>query len=285
MIRIDCTSKSSSSARVDRVSSLGMLDRLPPEIVSILLSMLDPRSIANIASVSFRGDSFVQSHRPYRELVSYAPDVLVALAESRLIGLHSVAELNSVLHTEQCATCVGYGAFLFLPTCKRCCWECLRYHPSLRMLLPREARKYFALSERQMQQLPIHHVIVGNYNIGRDPAPDNCKLVSARAAKDLGLKVHGSPEKLLEAMSKRCRFPALFVTGRYFQDPQEVSQPRIYCCFLARAILHLISSLVWLPSPFPRSQNRAKLKTVCGARVAKSTCACIPLGASLVMPL
>ncbi|KAI5856721.1 F-box domain-containing protein [Durotheca rogersii] len=210
--------------RTDRVSSLGILDRLPPEIMSILLGMLDIQSIVRFASVSFRGNMFVQSQRAYRDLVVFAPQVLLALGRVGLIGLHSVVELHTALRTGRCATCTEYGAFLFLPTCERCCWECLRYNPSLRVLLPKEAKTYFGLSERHLQRLPTLCVIPGNYGISADPAPEHCRLVSVKAARGLGLMVQGSTEKLAQAMARRCKSTSLLVVGRYLQGEPAVSQ-------------------------------------------------------------
>lgn len=71
--------------RADRISSLGILDRLPPEILSILLGMLDIQSISHFERVSFRGNTFVQSHRAYQDLVRFAPHVLLALGRVGLI--------------------------------------------------------------------------------------------------------------------------------------------------------------------------------------------------------
>ncbi|KAB5547158.1 F-box domain-containing protein [Coniochaeta sp. 2T2.1] len=212
-------------ARIDRVSSLGILDRLPPEIMSIVLGMLDIQSVVRFARVSSPGNSCVQSHRAYRDLATFAPQVLSALGRVGLIGLHSVADLHAVLRTERCAACVEFGAFLFLPTGERCCWECLRYNPSFRMLLPNKAMRVFGLSQRHLERLPTLHVIPGGYGISADPAPENCRLVSVQAAKALGLEVHGSASKLTQAMARRCRSARLSVEGRFLQsEPVVASQ-------------------------------------------------------------
>lgn len=201
----------------NRVSSLGVLDRLPPEILSMLLSLLDIQSIIRFACTSIRGSTLVRAYPAYRDLVAFAPHVLVALSRVGLLGHQSVVELHATLKAEQCASCIEYGAFLFLPTCERCCWECLRYNPSLRMLLPSQAKRYFGLSERHLRQLHLFQVIPGNYGICADAAPKNCRLVSVKAANSLGLLVHGSAEKLAQAMERRCKSSKLLITGRYLQ--------------------------------------------------------------------
>ncbi|KAI1413531.1 F-box domain-containing protein [Hypoxylon sp. FL1857] len=223
MITITDPPKRPNSTLPERVSTLGTIDCLPPEIMSIILCMLDIQSIARFASVSFRGNAFVQSQRAYRDLVAFVPQVLLALGRTGLIHLHSVTKLHAALRMERCATCAEYGAFLFLPTGERCCWECLRYNPLLRVILPRQAKRYFALSERHLQCLPTLHPIPGNYDIFVKSPPEHCELVSVKAARDLGLKVHGSAEKLAQAMAKRCKSRRFIIIGRYLQ-----SRPPIY---------------------------------------------------------
>ncbi|KAB5559953.1 F-box domain-containing protein [Coniochaeta sp. 2T2.1] len=178
--------------------------------------MLDIQSVVRFARVFSRGSSCVQSHRARRDLATFAPQALSALGRAGLIGLHSVADLHAVFRTERCAACVEFGAFLFLPTGERCCWECLRYNPSFRMLLPNKAMRVFGLSQRHLERLPTLHVIPGDYGISADPAPDDCRLVSVQAAKALGLEVHGSAENLAQAMARRCRSARLRVEGGRF---------------------------------------------------------------------
>lgn len=164
----------------------------------------------------------MKSQHAYRDLVTVAPQLLWALARVGLLGLHSVAELHTALRTERCVTCIEYGAFLFLPTCERCCWECLRNNPSLRVISPKEAKKYFGLSYRHLQRLPTLHVIPGNYGIATDPSPRHCRLVSVKAARDLGLTVQGSTEKLAQVMAKRCGTRRHLIMGRYLQGEPAV---------------------------------------------------------------
>ncbi|KAF5702650.1 f-box domain-containing protein [Fusarium mundagurra] len=220
MITIPDAQKPTRPTLAERVSSLGILDRLPPEIIYMILGMLDMQSIASFARVSFRGNTYIKLLQAYRDLVAFAPQILMALGKVGLLSLHSITELHAALRKERCASCVEYGAFLFLPTCERCCWECLRHNPLLRVLLPKEAKRYFGLSERHIQQLPTISVIPGNYGISRSPSPRYCSLVSVRAAKERGLMVHGSVDQLSQAMMAKCKSGGLRVDGRFLQsDP------------------------------------------------------------------
>ncbi|VTT55865.1 unnamed protein product [Fusarium fujikuroi] len=187
MITIPDAEKPKTPTLAERVSSLGILDRLPLEILYMLLGRLDIQSITSFVRVSFRGNSYIESLRAYRDLVTFAPQTLMALGKTGLLNLHSVTELHAALRQERCASCVEYGAFLFLPTCERCCWECLRHNPLLRVLPSKEAKRYFGLSERHIRQLPTISVIPSNYGISRTPSPRSCRLGNIPTDKFFGM--------------------------------------------------------------------------------------------------
>ena len=222
MITIPNPPRASNATLDDRSSSIGCLDRLPFEIVHIILSMLDVQSVTRVASVSIRGGALVRSHPAYRDMMGFAPEAMAALGKTGLIGIHSLTKLHATLRSERCVCCREYGAFLFLPTCERCCWQCLRLSPSLRMLPPKEARKYFRLSQGHLERLPIISSIPGSYGILATAAPKPCRLVSVKQARELGIAVHGSAEKLSEAFARRCKSFFTIVTGRYFQSERLV---------------------------------------------------------------
>ncbi|KAJ0165426.1 hypothetical protein CTA2_11296 [Colletotrichum tanaceti] len=207
-----------------RISSLGALDRLSPEILSMLLDALDFLSLADFARVSYRANDLIHSQRSYQDLVNFAPQALSALRRAGLIRLHSAAHLHDALRSRQCATCIEHGAFLFLPTGERCCWQCLRDHPSLRMILPQEAKRYFCLSERDVKRLTTLDVIPGVYGISANPMPEHLRLVSAQAAAELGLEIHGSTENLARALTRRFKSNKYLVTGRFLQSG--ITMPR-----------------------------------------------------------
>lgn len=90
----------------------------------------------------------------YRDLLTYVPGALEAIGKLGLGRYHQVVNLHRVLRTDVCATC---GPFLFLPACQRCCVACKAYYPSLRLIRPYQARRYYGLSEEQCQELPTMH--------------------------------------------------------------------------------------------------------------------------------
>src|SRR5690349_19384879 len=100
----------------ERASSLGILDRLPPEVMLMILDMLDVKSAVLFSRASTRCCTYVRSQRAYRALATSAPHMLFALSKVGLLGVHRVDLLHTALRTEKCAYCREYGPFLFLPT-------------------------------------------------------------------------------------------------------------------------------------------------------------------------
>lgn len=191
-----------ATSQDNRQSSLGAFDRLPVEILYQILDYLDLLSLAQIISVSVRGRSIVLSLTSYQGLMKHAPSAIAMLRMTKLISFHSVSDIHATLKSERCATCKEYGAYLFLPTCERCCWECLQINPARRVIPRARAGKTFALSPKQVQKLPVLHSIPGRYGIAQKHVRHN-KLVSVAAARDLALSIHGSAEKIVELTAHR----------------------------------------------------------------------------------
>jgi hypothetical protein len=139
--------------------------------------------------------------------MQHAPRVLAALGQTGLISLHSADTLYGALLSEPCVSCREYGAFLFLPTCERCCYECLCRNQSLWVISTTHARKCFDLTSAQAKQLPSMRSIPGRYFVGHQISRRRqMKLTSVRAAKELGIVIHGSVENMAEALAaKRTR--------------------------------------------------------------------------------
>lgn len=204
------------TAQDNRPSSLGVLDRLPPELLYQVLDYLDLLSLVQIISLSVRGRNIVLSLASYQGLIKYALSAVAILRKTRLISIHTLSDLYATLKSERCATCQKYGAYLFLPTCKRCCWECLRLNPACRVIPRARARKAFALSPKQVHTLPLLHSIPGHYGIARKEVR-RYKLVSVAAARDLALSIHGSAERIAELTTRGMHSLEMAREIRYLQ--------------------------------------------------------------------
>ena len=204
MISIPRPAKPSPIQRDFSSSLIGLLDTLPLELLHSILNMLDFQSLSRLSRVSLRGKATVESLPAYRDLIEHAPHALSALGLTRLISLYSAAKLRMTLLSEDCISCGQYGAFLFLPRCERCCYECLLSNQSLWVVSTALAGKCFDLTPRQLKRIPIMYSIPGIYFVGHKISRRRrLRLVSVKSAKQLGIMLHGSIEKIAETLATR----------------------------------------------------------------------------------
>lgn len=193
MITISKPTKSAAIHVPRKSSTLGVIDDLPLELLQMVLSMLDLQSFSRLSQVCSRAYGVAQSLPPYRDLIKYAPDVVAALAQTRLDRYHTVAMFHAALLSEQCVSCGHYGAFLFLPTCERCCHKCLCRNQSIWVIPPSLAAKCFNLDAAQLKEVPHLLSVPGFYSFrGRTLRKRRVNLVGVKTAKAVALKIHGS---------------------------------------------------------------------------------------------
>ncbi|KAH6956294.1 hypothetical protein DER45DRAFT_566473 [Fusarium avenaceum] len=227
MIQDVNAAKPSTLCRERPASSLGLLDTVPAELLLLILNLLDFQSLSRVSRVCFRGKIIVESLSSYRQVMRHAPKVLTALTKTNLISRYPASFILHTLQTCHCVSCLDFGAFLYLPSCERVCLECLYQNRGLWMMTTATARKCFGLTQRQLQNIPIMRSIPGTYSVRSLEKTYRrvYHLVSVRHAKQLGLDVHGSLEKLAEFM------PRISATGvrpgefydfkRYHEAPLE----------------------------------------------------------------
>lgn len=194
-----CISKPAEISKIQRndgTSSAGALDSLPLELLHSICASLDFQSLSRLSRTSIRSKAIVESLPAYRDLMKYAPGTLNALGKTGLISVHSSTTLHAALRSENCVSCGEYGAFLFMPTCGRICYLCLKRNATFWVISTRQARKYFNLTERQIKLGPIMHNILGYYLCGS--RRQRVRLISVGDAKKIAIMVHGSEEKLGE---------------------------------------------------------------------------------------
>lgn len=180
-------------------SSLGLLDTLPAELLFLTLDLLDFQSLSRLSRVSLKGKAVVENLATYIDMMKHAPTILTALGRTGLLCYHSATSLRRTLRSDKCVSCFGFGAFLFLPTCERVCFECLSENCSLRMMTISLARQCFHLTECQLKRIPIMYSIPGMYGVwGTVSRYRVYRLVSVKQAKRLAIEVHGSVENLPE---------------------------------------------------------------------------------------
>lgn len=186
----------------NRQSSIGAFDALPAELLHEVLEQLDALSLTRFSQTCFGAHVFSESLSSYQNLMSHAPDALAALSRTQIIRRHSISQLHAVLRTQSCETCSGYGAFLFLPTCSRTCWQCLQFRKERLVVPVGVARKALGLTEADQEHFPEMWSIPGRYGI-RQLEWGSANLVAVADAMELAISKYGSAERLQEALSEK----------------------------------------------------------------------------------
>ncbi|EWY85600.1 hypothetical protein FOYG_12741 [Fusarium oxysporum NRRL 32931] len=207
------------------ISSLGQLDTLPAELLHITLNLLDFQSLSRVSRVSLRGKRVVENFLPYQQVIQHAPKVPTALIKTNLVGYYPASEVYRILKSYRCVSCSDFGAFLYLPTCERVCFECLFQNRGLWMMTLPMAKKYFVLTQRQVQALHIMRIIPGTYCVrGPEKAHHKpCQLVSVKSAKRLAIKLHGSVQHLAQLIPQPPIISSkdYYLCKRYHEAPLE----------------------------------------------------------------
>jgi len=123
---------------VPNVGILARLARLPQDILEDILLQLDIDSFRRFRQVSRKARYLATALIFYQRVLRHAPDALNALRRTDLSSFVSYSDIYTALTTTRCAFCGQFGDFMFLPTAKRCCFECL--HTSPETALVNEAR-------------------------------------------------------------------------------------------------------------------------------------------------
>lgn len=177
-------------------SSRGTLDTLTIELLHIILSLVDFQSLSRFTRVCHQAKTTVESLPSYHAMMKHASTALVALSRTELITFHTAATVHAALLSDKCLSCQKYGAFLFLPTCERCCHECLITQGSLRVITIRKARTYFGVSRKNLRQIPTMLSMAMTSYVTYQTHPTRLRLVSVKQARKLGISVHGSQEAM-----------------------------------------------------------------------------------------
>ncbi|KAJ2967696.1 hypothetical protein NQ176_g9537 [Zarea fungicola] len=193
MVRVSNVSTLPLPRQWQTLHSLGQLDSLPTEVLQLMLDHLDFLSLARLARTARRGQELVASFPAYHLVRRHASETLAALSAMSILYLHSASLLREALHSSECSCCGNFGAFLFLLSCERCCFQCISTKPALWVLPRPDASKCFNLSAKQLKALPSARSLSGKYCVLFDISRTRpLHLVSVRAAKKLALQVHGS---------------------------------------------------------------------------------------------
>ncbi|MBE3043682.1 hypothetical protein IMZ48_14150 [Candidatus Bathyarchaeota archaeon] len=114
----------------DPVSSLGLLEALPLELLTAILLHLDLQSALRFSHANNRAKNTIAGTYQYRRVREHAQQVLRAAFHTGLASSLGISDLHAALVTKACSLCDGgFGGFFFLLTATQCCLPCLEKAP------------------------------------------------------------------------------------------------------------------------------------------------------------
>lgn len=144
--------------------SAGRLTRLLLiEIVQLLLLAMDVPTLTTFRRASRGAMALVDSLREYRQIVQHCPDILRAVLSLRA-GSYSLGVLYDTLSSMWCSSSgcgskpfTGFGGYLYLVTCERVCFFCLRNQDDYVPLTKRSATLMTGIPARDLpDRVPQH---------------------------------------------------------------------------------------------------------------------------------
>lgn len=134
-------------------AGLGLLDRLPRELVVMVLHNLDIQSYFRFRQVNRQARVLSTLARPYKLVARYGLEALRSLLRTNLASRFTISQLFAQLASYKCTTCGDFAGFLFLFTLARCCFACIESHPHFSVVAFAFARQPQISVTRLHQQL------------------------------------------------------------------------------------------------------------------------------------
>ncbi|KAI1828314.1 hypothetical protein F4861DRAFT_177862 [Xylaria intraflava] len=161
-----------SAFETSPTADLGILGRLPPELMWLTLHELDIRSFFRFRQVNRQARIIATGLREYSLVSRYGLEGLRGLLRAELAPYFTISDLYRPLVTDKCVTCGAFGGHLFLFTVERCCFNCLLSSTHYRVLAVSFFAKFARLSLPRLIRLtgPVLRTVPGIYNMLERPA-------------------------------------------------------------------------------------------------------------------
>ncbi|KAF2135474.1 uncharacterized protein K452DRAFT_293187 [Aplosporella prunicola CBS 121167] len=200
-LAIGCPLDNGHHIRDTPQQNLGVLDALPLELLHMMVSQLDLRTLTDFRRINRRAMQVVDSVPQYKAITTHASNALrgiLAIETGRWITCET---LYDKLCTAQCERCGDFGGYLYLLTCKRVCFLCLSEDGSYLPLRYSHAIKKFGITPQAVKTLPRMRSITGIYSPNEKKSHRRLCLVDFETAFQAGIELHGSQEAMERCIS------------------------------------------------------------------------------------
>ncbi|KAK3317626.1 hypothetical protein B0T19DRAFT_446581 [Cercophora scortea] len=142
---------------------MGQLDRLPDELITPIFVQLDIPTLCALRCVNKRAHQLVSFIPQFRILHEHYPEILQAIIGCRATHF-DLLTLYRTLHTTRCISCSAPGAFLYLISCSRVCYQCFTTNILFLPVFTTASLNATGLPQRQLEyKVPHIRSIRGTY--------------------------------------------------------------------------------------------------------------------------
>ena len=132
---------------------LGILDRLPTELLHAILTGLDMRTLTDFRRVNLRALAVLDGVPEYRTIITHAPDLLRGVLSIQTAQWVTCKKLFSTLCNAQCEACGDFGGYIYILTCNRVCFLCFTESPAYLPISFRKASKDFGIAFKDLKDI------------------------------------------------------------------------------------------------------------------------------------
>lgn len=209
-------------------TSLGGFSILPPELRCDMLLGFDMKSLFKMRETSLGWRDTIDSFPPYRRAVTAGLTAICALLRTGLASKITLSEFDNALCTESCAFCGRFAGFIFLPTWKRACFDCLERAPETQVRTVAALHKEFQLTvadERKLMSFRTLRRKTKNPHFVPKRSECQCEVASAQQARDLAM-AHASNLELESSQQPQQPEPQTKSEKQPEPEPQTDSEPQ-----------------------------------------------------------
>jgi hypothetical protein len=173
-------------------NDLGLLDRLPLELLHIVLAQLDISTLTDLRRLNRRALQVVDKIPQYQVIVTHAQNVLQAILSIETGRWITCQVLYDAFCTADCETCGDHAGYLYLLTCRRVCFICFTKNDSYLPLSYPLAGLKFGITRQVIDILPHMKSIPGTFSPNGRKCKNRLRLVDHDSARCAGIKIHGT---------------------------------------------------------------------------------------------
>jgi hypothetical protein len=134
--------------------SLGLFERLPPEILQMDVAMTPFRDLMRLRGTNTFAERIVEQWRPFCTVMAAGRNIANAILQTEVNCLWTTPQVVDVIFTTKYEFCGDHGEFVQLLRLKRCCFRCLSQERELLAVDFRFARGVLGMNQDDVGRLP-----------------------------------------------------------------------------------------------------------------------------------